>query len=555
MPENSAENSRSDSVPESWTQKQGRSLYSIFRESAEKYRSTPAVIFWRRRFTYDALLRMVDSLAESLRTRFSVPKGARIGIALPNSPPFVISLFAASKIGAVAVPINPGSSYRELETIITHSGMRVLVTTVSNLEKVRHLASEDLIIAVVRMQDYISFGYSIRRGARQGLNYLPDANDGEAVVKFSDLIYTPDNGSEEPYEPDDISLLAYSGSTSSSPRAAALTHANLDSNIQNMIEWFPKIERRTVTIAAVPFNHMYSLLLALLVPVSSGSTSVLIEDYEDMDNLLNSITEYLCDYFVGNPSLFRAVIERKDILKYRLNAVKVFISGGDTVTEEFAKHFEETVGSSIVTTYGTKEVTGVSHINPLDRKRRKYGSIGILVGNTTARIIDEETGADAEDGSAGILSIKGNQVMKEYWKNEQSTSESMDSGWFHTGDLARVDSDGFYFLYQRRKEAIVSDSSMVYAAEVEEVISQNPGVEEVAVIGIPDQKRGEIIKAYIVAKEGEKPSERELRELCEAQLSDYKRPSLYEFRNELPKNMEGQVIKRILKEESSKEKE
>lgn len=554
MPENAADNSQSDSDSDSKVQAEARSLYSMLRESAEKYRSIPAVIFWKRRFTYDTLLRMVDSLAESLRSRFSIPVGARIGLALPNSPPFAISLFAASKIGAVAVPVNPKSSARELENVISHSGMRFLITTESNLAKVRHLASEDLIVAVVRMQDYVSFGQSIRKAVRQGLNYLSDNNIGEAVVKFSDLVYTPSKGDEEPYAPEDVALLAYSGSTSSSPKAAALTNANFEANIRNMSEWFPALERRTVTIAAVPFNQMFSLLISLLVPFSLGTTVVLIEDSSDMDNMLSSITEYLCDYFVGNPSLFRTMMERGDLLKYRLGTVKVFISGGDNVTEEFAEQFEETAGSGIVTTYGTKEVTGVSHINPLDRKKRKYGSIGVLIGNTSVKIIDEDTGEEAEEGSVGMLHIKGGQVMKEYWNNREATEESMDEGWFNTGDMARKDQDGFYFLYQRRKEAIISDSTMVYAAEVEEVIRQNPKVEEVAVIGVPDVKRGEIIKAYIVAKNGEKLPEKELQELCESQLSDYKRPSMYEFRNELPKNMEGQVIKRILKEESAREK-
>lgn len=532
-----------------------KSLYSMLKETAEKNRSMPAFIFWKRRFTYDALLKMVDSLAESLRSRFSIPKGARLGLLLPNSPPLVVSLYAISKISAVGVPINPKSSLREIENVVRHSGMRCLITTDTNLEKVKGLASEDLIIIVARMQDFISFGSAIRRSFRHGLKYLDQEELSEGVAKFSDLIYTGDNGAEEDYSPSEVALLAYSGSTSLSPKAASLTHNNLYVNIKNLAEWFPKIERRTITIAAVPFHHMFSLLIALLVPISSGSTIVLIEDYRNVDDILNSITEYLCDYFVGNPSVFKELLERKDLLKYRIGTVKVFIAGGDTVTEEFARHFEEITGSSIVTTYGTKEVTGVSHINPLDKRRRKYSSIGRLVNNTEARIVDDETGEEAAEGSVGLLWIRGPQVMKEYWKNKEATEEVLKDGWFLTGDMARIDSDGFYFLYQRKREAIVSDSSMVYAVEVEEVLKQNPSVDEVAVIGLPDEKRGEIIKAYIIAKEGEKISEKELRELCDSQLSEYKRPTIYEFRSELPKNMEGQVIKRILREESLKEGE
>lgn len=529
-----------------------KSIYSMFRDVAEKNRSMPALIFWKRRFTYDSVLRMVDSLAESMRLELSLSKGDRIGLLLANSPPFVISLYASSKIGCIAVPVNPRSSVREIENIVRHSGMKCLVTTESIYEKVRHLANTDMKVLVARFQDFVSLGNSIRWAMRSGFNFLDQRELGENASKFSDLIFTSDNSPEEDYDASDVTVLAYSGSSSKSPRAASLTHGNLWVNIQNGSEWFPKIERRTVTIASVPFYHSFALLISLLVPLSTGSTTVLIDDHKNMDNILDSITEYICDYFVGNPSIFKAMLERRDILKYRIGTVKVFISGGDTITEEFAKHFEETTGSSIVSTYGTREVTGMSHINPLDRKKRKYGSIGVILGNTEGRILDEDTGEDITNGSVGILAIKGGQVMKEYWNNPGATEEVFRDGWLLTGDMARVDSDGFYFLFERRKEAIVSDSSMVSAEEIEEVLKQNKKVKEVAVIGLPDEKRGEVIKAYITPEQNSKLSVNELKDLCEMQLSEYKRPTLYEFRDELPKNMDGQVIKRILKEESLK---
>lgn len=532
-----------------------KSMYELLVSSAEKNRSTQAVIFRKRRYTYDTLLKMVNSMSETLRSSYSISRGSRIGILLPNCPQFAVSVISASKIGAISVPINPRSSRREIETIVKHSGMQCLITTSYLLPSVKHLAQEGLLIVVTRMEDFISLGSAMRTAIRQGLHYIEQGQLSEKIIKFSDLVYTPDVGPAESYFPDDVAMLAYSGSTAASPKAAAISIKNLYSNVTATGKWFPKIERRTVTIAAVPFSHVFSLVLALLVPMSLGSTSVLIEDYREVEEMLSSIKEYIGDYFVGNPSIFRAIIEKKELLKYRLGVVKVFISGGDTITEEFAKRFEEVTGSGIVTTYGTRELTGVSHINPLDKKRRKYGSIGTPLEYTEAKIINEETGEDAGEGETGILAIKGPQVMKEYWDNKSATGEAFKDGWFLTGDTARVDKDGFYFLYERRKEAIVSDSAMVSATEIEEVLMQNDRVKEVAVIGLPDQKRGEIIKAFIAAKEGEKVTEKELRELCQEELSEYKRPSLYEFRSELPKNMDGQVIKRILKEEESKEKQ
>lgn len=527
-----------------------RSIYSLLSEAAMKYRSMPAIIFWRRRFTYDSLLGMVDSLAESLKNEFGLSDGDRIGFLLPNSPPLVISLYASSKIGCIGVPINPRSSVREIENVVKHSGMKCLITYGAVLNKVKHLASDDLRIIVSRLQDFFSFGNSIRSAFRGGFHYLNQSTLGGNISKFSDYIFRTDSSPEEDYNPSDPTLLAYSGSTSTSPRAATLTHGNLFKNITNGSEWFPKIERRTVTIASVPFHHTFALLISLLIPLSMGSTVVLIEDYRNMDNILNSITEYLCDYFVGNPSIFKSMLERNDLLKYRISTVKVFISGGDTITEEFAKQFEESTGSGIVSTYGTREVTGITHINPLDRKRRKYGSIGVLIGDTEARILDEDTREEVKEGTVGVLAIRGGQVMKEYWNNREATEETLIEGWLLTGDMARVDAEGFYFIYERRKEAIVSESSMVSAWEVEEVIAQIPAVEEVAVIGLPDERKGEVIKAFIKVHEGEKVTERELRETCENQLSEYKRPSIFEFREDFPKNMEGQIIKRILKEES-----
>ncbi len=550
MPENTGNPQSTESKEALEAMTEAKSLYDMLVASAEKNRSTPFLVFVRRRYTYDMVLRMVDSMAETLRTNYSVSKGSRIGLLLPNCPQLGISLFAASKLGAISVPMNPRSSRREIETIIGHSGMEFIVTTSSLFQEVREASGENVKIIVTRMEDFISLGSAMRRALKHGLHYLDEGTIGSAV-KFSDLVYTPDVGPPEQYSPDDVVLLAYSGSTSKSPRAASLTVRNLYSNISALSEWFPKIERRTVTIASVPFTHVFSLVISLLVPLHVGSTSVLIRNHRDLDDILSSIKEYLCDYFVGSPSVFRSVLEKKDLLKYRLGMVKVFISGGDTITEEFAKRFEEVTGSSIVTTYGTRELTGVSHINPLDRKKRKYGSIGVPMDGTEARIIDEDTGKDAGEGGTGILAIRGNQVMKEYWNNPDATAEVMDGEWFLTGDIARKDRDGFYFLHERRREAIVSDSSMVSATEVEEVLQQSSKVKEAAVIGLPDEKKGEIIKAFIAPVEGEKVTEKELRDLCEDQLSEYKRPAVYEFRNELPKNMDGQIIKRILKEEES----
>ncbi len=529
-----------------------KSLYDFLVESAENNRSNQAIIFSKRRFTYDMILRMVDSMAETLRSSCSITKGMRIGILLPNSPQFAVSMFAASKLGAISVPINPGSSKREIETIVKHSGMSCLITTSTILSTVNHLAGKSMLIVVTRMEDFISLGSSMRKALRHGLHYIESDRLKEGVVKFSDLVYTPDVGPAESYSPEEVAMLAYSGSTSTSPRAAALTVKNLFSNVVSLAEWFPRIERRTVTVASVPFSHVYSLVIALLVPFFLGSTSVLIENHKNIEEVLSAVKEHLCDYFVGNPSIFRSVLEKKDLLKHRINTVKIFISGGDTLTEQFAKRFEEITGSSIVTTYGTRELTGVSHINPLDRKKRKYGSIGTTVKGTEAKILDEESGMDATEGATGILAIRGDQVMKEYWDNKDATSEVFREGWFVTGDTAKVDKDGFYFLFERRREAIVSDSSMVSATEIEEVLQHNQKVKEVAVIGLPDEIRGEIIKAFISPMEGEKLGEDELRKLCEEQLSEYKRPAIYEFRSELPKNMDGQVIKRILKEEELK---
>lgn len=554
MPDKSSENQSADENGVN-VGAEAKSMYELLTASAENNRSTQALIFSKRRYTYDTVLKMVDSMSETLRATYSIAKGTRIGILLPNCPQFAVTIFSASKIGAISVPINPRSSRREIETIVKHSGMKCLVTASYLLPSVRHLAESGLLIVVTRMEDFISLGSAMRTAIRHGLHYIEQDQIGERIVKFSDLVYTPDVGPSESYFPDDVSMLAYSGSTSASPKAAAITVGNLYSNVMAMGLWFPKIERRTVTIAAVPFSHVFSLVLALLVPISLGSTSVLIDDYRQVEEMLSSIKEYIGDYFVGNPSIFRSIIEKKELLKFRLGMVKVFISGGDTITEEFAKRFEEVTGSSIVTTYGTRELTGVSHINPLDKRKRKYGSIGTPLDGTEAKIVNEETGDDAGDGETGILAIKGPQVMKEYWDNKSATGEAFKENWFLTGDTARIDKDGFFFLYERRKEAIVSDSAMVSATEIEEVIMQNDKVKEVAVIGLPDPRRGEIIKAFIAAKEGKKLTEKELRELCQEQLSEYKRPSIYEFRDELPKNMDGQVIKRILKEEESREKQ
>ena len=531
------------------------SLYDMLSQATSQNRSVPALVFYSRRITYQTLLSMVDSFAEALRTRFSVRKGDRIAIFVPNSPPYVISLFAIMKIGAIPVPVNSTSSPSEVRQIHHMSDFSGIITVDSLYEKVSFLASEKgKFVIVSRLQDFVPLAPALSRTFESSRGMMNRIEWNDRTAKFSDFIFNHGDEAEETDPAKDIAVLQYTGGITGTLNGASLSYYNLMANIQYLRKWLPRNEKRATVLAVIPFYHVYSLIISLLTPLSLGYTVIIIQDRNDLKEILTSISKYRPDYLMGTPSFYSAVLNRSDLKKYDYSSLKFCISGGDKLPQNIAGKFEEATGVGIIESYGLVEASGLTHINAIDRIRRKGGSIGLPVGDTKAEIIDQATGEPAEPGDLGELMIQGPQIMTGYYGNEEETAEVLEGGWLHTGDIAKKDGDGYFYIVGRKKDVIISEGSIIFPKEVEDVLYLDENVKEAAIIGIPDEAKGEVVKAYIAPKEGKEVSEKELRHLCKENLALYKRPAIYEFRDELPKSMSGKIIRRILKEEMMKEK-
>lgn len=530
------------------------SLYDMLKQATAQNRSIPALMFYSRRITYQALLSMVDSLAEALRKKFSVKKGDRVAIFVPNSPPYVISLFSILKIGAIPVPINSTSSPSEVRQIHHMSDFSGIITVDSLFEKVDFIASEkNKFILVSRLQDFVPLAPALSRTFESGIGIMSKIEWSEKVAKFSDFIFDHGDEAEEIDPKNDIAVLQYTGGITGTLNGASLTHYNLLASVQFMKKWLPKSEKRYTVLAAIPFYHVYSLVISLLTPLSLGHSIIIIHDRNDMKEILYSISKYRPDYLLGTPSMFSAAVSRSDLKRYDYSSLKFCISGGDKLPVNIGSRFEEITEVGIIESYGLVEASGLTHINAIDKIRRKEGSIGLPVGDTKAVIIDQATGEPAEPGDLGELVIQGPQVMSGYFGNPEETAEVIKESWLHTGDIAKKDKEGYFYIVGRKKDVIISEGSIIFPKEVEDVLYLDDKVKEAAIIGVPDESKGEVVKAYVAPKDGMEVSEKELRLLCKEHLAQYKRPSIYEFRDELPKSMSGKIIRRILKEEMEKE--
>jgi long-chain acyl-CoA synthetase len=300
-------------------------------------------------------------------------------------------------------------------------------------------------------------------------------------------------------------------------------------------------------MSTLPFFHVYGMMTSLVLPVTTGSKMVFVPDPRDTETLLKLINKYKPDYLPGVPTLYKSLINRPDIAKYNLKSIKVCVSGGAPLPVETQKRFEDITGGLLIEGYGLSETSPVVTANPVDRNERKIGSIGLPLPNTELRLVNQYSLETVALGEEGELMVKGPQVMLGYWRNEAETSEVIIDGWLRTGDIGKFDSSGFLYLVDRKKDMIISSGYNVYPREIEEVFYKHPDVIEAAAIGVPDPKRGQSVKVYVVKKEGSPVTEQELLNFASKQLAPYKRPKSVEFKKDLPRTLVGKVLKRELR--------
>jgi long-chain acyl-CoA synthetase len=513
------------------------SLYDLFRQAAEEHRGRNALGFYGTTFEFGRLHALVEKMAASLAAA-GVSKGDRVALMLPNCPQYVISFFATVKLGAIVTQINPMYVEREIEHILNDSGAATIVVYAAAYERLKAvLPGSDLKTVIV-----VDFGdepEGLEAGHHTFGNFLSVNADPAPDVEI------------DPVE--DVAVVQYTGGTTGVSKGAMLTHRNLVANLQQTIDVFvqnPDQFTGRRCVGALPFFHIYGLTCVMLFGIKLGVEQVLLPRFE-VGEALAVFENTRPTMFSGVPTMYMALLASgEDLRKHHLHDVMIFNSGGSALPVNLKRSFEERVGKPLFEGYGLSEASPVTHNNPPFLGEGREGSIGIPIPSTDARIVDVETGdTEMPVGGSGELIIKGPQVMKGYLNMPEETARTLKDGWLHTGDVAKMDEDGYFFIVDRKKDMIVASGYNVYPREVEEVLFEHPDVAEAVAIGVPDEYRGEAVKAFVVRRSGATTTEDEVLDFCKERLAPYKAPMTVEFRDDLPKSAVGKLLRRVLVEE------
>lgn len=518
-----------------------QSIYQVLNTAVSHCGDRPATAFLGAQLTYREIKTQADKLATAL-ARLGITKGDRVGIMLPNCPQYVIAFFAIVRLGAIAANVNPLYTPREVEVVAKDSGMRLLLTldvlAPISLGVKANTSLEHIITTSVQ-----AYGHDHR--------HAPHAPEG--TLSFSELIAHVDKvvlPSVTINATEDVAALVYTGGTTGTPKGAMLTHYNLfAAAVQCQLwgrEFFRRGEERFLLV--IPYFHVYGLVVGLVYATWMGAWQLQIPKY-DVNMLLAAVNTYEPSFFPGVPTLFISLLNHPEAPHSKLGAIRRLNSGSAPLPVEVIEQFEAMSGAALFEGWGMTETSALGTSTAMLAERRP-GSIGFPVPNTEMKIVDLDTGtSEMPLGETGELCIRGPQVMKGYWNKPAETAEVLREGWLYTGDVARMDADGYFYIVQRKKDMILVSGYNVYPNEIEDVLFTHAAVKECAVIGVPDQYRGEAVKAFVVLKEGATTTAEELQAYCRERLAKYKLPSVIEFLAALPKSAVGKVLRRELREQ------
>ena len=551
-------------VPHSLTYPQV-SLFGTLENSARKYPDRPALHLVLRylgpislgaRLSYRELLNEVNRFAAALHA-LGVRKGDRVALMLPNLPQFVIAFYGAMRVGAIVVNTNPTYTARELEHQFSDAGAETVILLSPFYARFKEIQADTPVrrVIVADVSDYVRapFNALVDRNLRKD-GLLAQVPEGEDVNRFRPLLNAhPELPPAVDVAPDDIALFQYTGGTTGVPKAAMLAHCNLVANIEQIRAWMPSlVQGQERCIGALPFFHIYGMTVAMLFTIYHGSEVIILPNPRHIETIMQIIHREKASLYPGVPAMYIGIINHPDVKKYDLRSVKACLSGAAPLPMEVQIKFGEITGGRLIEGYGLTEAAPVTHANPIFGERRA-GSIGLPWPDVDARIVDPDTLEEQQAGQAGELWVRGPQVMRGYWNKADETKNVIAAdGWLRTGDIARRDEDGYFYIVDRLKDIIIVSGFNVVPREVEEVLFEHPKVQEAVAAGIPDSYRGESVKAYVVLKAGQTATADELIAFCKERLAPYKVPRQIEFRSELPKTMVGKFLRRVLVEEEKK---
>ncbi|MFS8639226.1 MAG: long-chain fatty acid--CoA ligase [Symbiobacteriaceae bacterium] len=536
-------------------------LHGLLEQAAQQRPGHEAIIFFNRRLTYAQLDEAAGRFARALAD-LGVRPGDRVAVMLPNCPQFVIAYYGALKAGAIVVNHSPLYTARELEFQLNDSGCETIVALDMAYRTVREVRSRTPLRRVIltRIHEYmpplLRWLYPLKAKRDGTWTEVPAGDD---VLWFQDLLARA--GGPAPglrVDPDEVALLQYTGGTTGRSKGAMLTHRNLLANALQAAEWLlqGRMEDgpRHRILGVIPFFHVYGMTTVMNLGIAIQGTMILLPRFT-VEDVLKAVNRYKPTMFPGVPTMYVAVLNHPDLKRYDFSSIESCVSGAAPLPLEVQQRFEQLTGGSLVEGYGLTEASPVTHVNPTGEGKRN-GTIGVPLPDTDARIVDIETGTKVlGPGEVGELCVRGPQVMKGYWNRPEENQRALRDGWLYTGDIATMDEDGFFRIVDRKKEMIITGGYNVYPREVEEVLYEHPKVLEAAVVGVPDEYRGEMVKAFVVLKPGETATEEEIIAYCRERLAKYKAPRAVEFRSELPKSLVGKVLRRVLAEEERKRRQ
>lgn len=511
-------------------------LKELFRRNVMDYPEKPYLIINDTELTYSTVNSLANGLANYLLS-IGLKKGDRVALMMPNIPQYVIGFQACMKAGFILVPTNFMYTQSELEHTFKDSQPKAVVVLdmfAQNVVELHNSGAYEFVKIIVTKLPTMSF----------------DVAPCSAVVDLTEVITNLNDYSEPNIEvfPEDIAMLQYTGGTTGVSKGCCLSNANVIAmGLQTttcVSVGCPLTDVRT--LAAIPLYHIYGQNTNINVCLFSGGTMILIPNPSDILSVLEAIKKHKPTVWASVPAMIIGINNHPETPNYDIGSIKVIIGGSSPIAVEAMKKFEEISGGTIIEGYGLSETSNVLTVNPFHR--RKVGTVGIPMPDVDIKIVDLETGTmEMPIGEPGELIAKGPQIMSEYWQNEEETNNALRDGWLYTGDIATMDEDGYFTIVDRKKDMIICSGFNVYPRDIDEVLYAHPSILEVCAIGVPDEKRGESPKAYVVLKEGESATESELMDFCREKLTAYKVPKYIEFIDALPRTQVGKPDRKALK--------
>lgn len=550
-------NEYSEGVPHEIDLSRYRSLKEIIEESCGRYRDLPAFINMGKTLTFGEIDQKSRYFATYLQKVLGLSKGDRVAVMMPNLLQYPIAIFGILRAGMVVVNTNPLYTPRELRHQLTDSGASAIVIVenfASTLQKVLPNTQVKKVITT-EIGDMLNFPKSklISFAVKKIKKMVPAWNIPD-TIKFTRALNEGKWHTLDAVEldHDDLAFLQYTGGTTGVAKGAMLTHGNMVANLLQASAWLSTAtqEGRDMVVTALPLYHIFSLTANCLTFMEIGGCNLLITNPRDFDGFVKELNKYKFTAMTGVNTLFNALLNTPGFAEVDFSSLRLTLGGGMAVQRAVAEEWQRVTSAPLIEAYGLTETSPAAAINPLTNTEFN-GAIGVPIPSTEFSIRDEQ-GNELPMGEVGEICIRGPQVMKGYWNRPDETAATMfDGGWLRTGDMGRVDEKGYFFIEDRKKDMILVSGFNVYPNEIESVVVEHPGILEAAAVGVSDERSGEAVKLFVVAKD-KSLTAKQVRDYCKEHLTGYKVPKTVEFRDELPKTNVGKILRRALRDEAEK---